>query len=211
MADLKPQDVVNAFNNKIRNPLNSGISWGYGHYPPTPNGQGLSDYKSLFTGSVSGANASPDVGQMSGDVDVASLKNLLLYEAHWFTNIRRVHVYTRYKHNDAQGPIGQVWGGWGYGSSHYGPDEYDVLVNQTRIGHLHSGYLQNIGDPGNLNDQGEDASLSNVGAYLDSIRGQLDSIKYSTVTFSKVYCHSSCHNSCHGSCHGDGPGGGGGV
>jgi len=190
MTDVTSQHVVNLFNAYIRNPLNSGISWGSGNYPPDYNGYARSTYESYFTGSKNGLYNSPSTSDFSGNIDSSTMRSRIVAHAALYTAIRRVSVYMRYNNNS----------------------RYYVFANETRIGHLHSGYRTGISDPGGSGTAaGNPVDYGDLRSYMTAVKNKVVNVRNSTVSISETFCHSSCHYSCHSSCHGDGPGNGGGV
>lgn len=191
MANLRPEDLVHRFNTRLRNVMNSGISWGTNAYPNTGGRSDLaSSYSNLFGGSNSGVYSSPSASDFTGNADVSYVRDRIVAHASQYTAIRKVHVYAVYRRDGAD----------------------TVIENRTRIGHLNSGYDKWVGDPSDSALlAGKDASLTQLEQYIDAVASRCVSHRNNTVSFSRSYCHSSCHTSCHQSCHGDGPGDGGGV
>lgn len=189
MANLRPIDFINYFDQKIKNPANNSIEYGTDNLPTVLNKSasvtyGEEEYLAWFGGTTDGVNERPNAAAFSGDVKPEQVRQAILDSASKFSVIRRVKYNMRYRSSDD------------------GVNSYDNFETGTGYTHLSNDYLQAINAP-TVHDvkSGEDADLSALESYIDKVAVNVKSLRDTTVNLSKTYCHSSCHSSCHSNCH----------
>lgn len=212
MADVRPIDVVNMFNSRVRNRANSGIAWGSNSKPANGGHASVQTvYDNYFKGHTNGLSNAPAASSFTGSVKFSTINNQVLSHAAKYTAIRNTWVKIRFKYNN---PVsyggGNSRGGYSSGGSRVGTTQYDTIVNSAKIAHLGTAHdVASIPDPSSgIANLGTGALTKSVLAeYMDAVWNNVKAVRNSTVNIHRDVCHNSCHNSCHDSCHGDGPGG----
>lgn len=193
---IRPQNIVDRYEDFVTATANSGIVWGTNAPGPSytdANGNTYNDTSSgIFGGSTGGTSIS--IGGQSlanaGDTITASnIVNTLIGETALYTNIRNLRVRITIS---------------GSGGNSGSRRSSGTVIDQTQKAYMSTSYRQTIDQSfvnthgGNENvAAGQAVSSSNLEAFFANLQAAYQARANTTYDYQNTVCHNSCHSNCH--------------
>lgn len=193
MSGIKPEDIINKFQELVVNRINSGIRYGTDKLPLTTTSESSSrtDQLEYLGGPTSGRahTLSADTLRGNGEPNVKTVFDAVLNEARLYSVIRPITWQRRFHYNKRY--LGRRY-------YHTGPDEYKIDQTVTGKSYTNRAGIP-VADPTNRRPSpGSDLSMAVVESYMRALWDNFQtSYNQSSETITVEICHSSCHESCH--------------
>jgi hypothetical protein len=193
---IRPQNIVDRYEDFVTATANSGIVWGTNAPGPSytdANGTTYNDTpSSLFGGSTSGVSISiggQSIANAGDTISASDVVNTLISESQLYTNIRNLRVTI------------SISGGGGNSGSRRSSG---TVIDQTRVAHMSTSYRQTLDQNfvnthgGNSNvAAGQTITTANLEGFFTNLRSAYTGRRGNTHHYSASVCHNSCHSNCH--------------